>query len=177
MNRPPCNVLVANDRLVPIDHSQEFRGTITRVQLPEITMQATIAALTCAVFVVLSLWHIYWALGGGVAYQIALPVKDGKPLFRPSALGTFVVGLALMAFAGLVAVNAGLLNTLWAPTWLRWVGAVLALALLGRAIGDFRYVGLFKRFGGEPFARLDTYVFSPLCLLLAAGVAASAWQG
>lgn len=140
-------------------------------------MQAVIAALTCAVFIVLSLWHVYWALGGRVAYLVALPVKDGKPLFRPSAVGTFVVGLALMAFAGLVAVNAGFLGAPIASTWLRWAGAALALALLGRAIGDFRYVGLFKRLGGEPFARLDTRVFSPLCLLLAAGVAVSAWQG
>jgi len=140
-------------------------------------MQAIIAALTCGVFIVLSLWHIYWALGGRVAYLIALPVKDGKPLFRPSAVGTFVVGLALMGFAGLVAVNAGFPGAPVAPTWLRWAAAALALALLGRAIGDFRYVGLFKRLGGEPFARLDTRVFSPLCLLLAAGVAATAWLG
>ncbi|MFY0478533.1 DUF3995 domain-containing protein [Achromobacter marplatensis] len=140
-------------------------------------MQATIAVLTCAAFIVLSLWHIYWALGGRMAYLTALPVKDGKPLFRPSAPGTFLVGLALMAFAGLVAVNAGFLSAPVAPTWLRWTSAALALALLGRAIGDFRYVGLFKRMGGEPFARLDTRVFSPLCLLLAAGVAATAWPG
>ncbi|WMD20420.1 DUF3995 domain-containing protein [Achromobacter seleniivolatilans] len=139
-------------------------------------MQAIIAALTSAVFVVLSLWHMYWALGGRLAHQAALPIKNGKPLFRPSAVGTFVVGLALMAFAALVAVNAGLLGTGGAaPAWLRWAGAAVALALLGRAIGDFRYVGFFKRLGDEPFARLDTRVYSPLCVLLAAGVMAAGW--
>lgn len=140
-------------------------------------MLAATAAFTSAMFIVLSLWHIYWALGGRVAYLIALPIKDGKPLFRPSATGTFLVGVALMAFAWLVAVNAGFLPALVPAIWLRWTGAVLALALLARAIGDFHYVGLFKRFGGEPFARLDTRVFSPLCLLLSAGVAATAWKG
>lgn len=140
-------------------------------------MQAIIAALTCAVFIVLALWHVYWALGGRVAHLAALPIKDGKPLFRPSAVGTFVVGIALMAFAVLVAINAGLLETAAAPAWLRWAGIAVALALLGRAIGDFRYVGFFKRLGDEPFARLDSRVYSPLCLLLAAGVASATWQG
>lgn len=140
-------------------------------------MQAVAAVLTSSVFVVLSLWHVYWALGGRLAHQAALPIKDGKPLFQPSAVGTFFGGIALMAFAGLVAFNAGLLGTEPAPAWLRWAGGAVVLALLGRAIGDFRYVGFFKRLGDEPFARLDTRVYSPLCLLLAAGVATAAWQG
>ena len=50
----------------------------------------------------------------------------------------------------------------------------LALGLLARAIGEFKYVGFFKRVRGSRFATLDTFVFSPLCLLLSAGVAAIA---
>ena len=47
---------------------------------------------------------------------------------------------------------------------------------VGRAIGDFKYVGFFKRVRGSKFARMDTLVYSPLCLLLALGVARVAWS-
>lgn len=44
----------------------------------------------------------------------------------------------------------------------------LALVLLLRAIGDFRYVGLSKRVRRTQFAVLDTRFFTPLCLVLSA---------
>ena len=63
-----------------------------------------------------------------------------------------------------------------APLVLVWLSYVLAVGLLGRAIGEFRYVGFFKRVRGSRFAKLDTVVYSPLCLLLAVGVALVALQ-
>jgi len=138
-------------------------------------VQAVVAAVTSAVLIVLALWHVYWAFGGRLAHAAALPIKDGKPLFRPSAPGTFAVALALFGFAWLAAFNGGLLGTSAPSRWLQWAGAAVALAMLGRAIGDFRYVGFFKRMGGEPFASLDSRVYSPLCLLLSAGMASASW--
>jgi hypothetical protein len=41
------------------------------------------------------------------------------------------------------------------------------MAFLLRAVGEFRLVGLFKRIRGTAFARWDTWLFSPLCLLIA----------
>ncbi|MDF0673312.1 MAG: DUF3995 domain-containing protein [Nitrospira sp.] len=43
----------------------------------------------------------------------------------------------------------------------------LALVLLLRAIGDFRLVGFWNRIRDTCFARLDTALYSPLCLALA----------
>ena len=92
-------------------------------------------------------------LGGRrqLAHGAAIPTRqDGSPLFRPSAAGTAAVGTALLACAALVAFNAGLLPAIGAARWTRWAGAALALGLLVRAIGDFGYVGFFKRKGGNP---------------------------
>ncbi len=49
--------------------------------------------------------------------------------------------------------------------------AGLALVLLLRAVGDFRYVGFFKSVGGTRFATMDTWCYSPVCLALSIGVA------
>ncbi len=139
-------------------------------------MQAIAAAITAIVFVVLGLWHAYWAAGGRLAHRAALPIENGQPLFRPSPLGTLAVAAALIGCAWITAANGGLVT---APPlrWLPWLGMAVALGLLARAIGDFRYVGFFKRKGEDPFARLDTRFYSPLCLLLAAGVALASWPG
>ena len=70
----------------------------------------------------------------------------------------------------LVAATAKLVAVPICATWLRWLCSALAVAMAARAVGDFRLVGFFKRVRGTRFARLDTMLFTPLCLLLAAGV-------
>jgi hypothetical protein len=124
----------------------------------------------CVVFVTLGLWHFYWALGGSAGKSAAIPEINGKPTFKPSNTATAAVGLALLLCAALVAITAGLLSfTL--PRWLlSWLCYALAFVLLARAIGEFRMVGFFKRVRGTHFARLDTAVYSPLCLALSIGV-------
>ncbi len=47
----------------------------------------------------------------------------------------------------------------------------IGVILLPCAIGDFRLVGFWKRIRDSRFARLDTAVYSPLCLVLAIGSA------
>ena len=36
-------------------------------------------------------------------------------------------------------------------------------------------VGFFKKVGGSRFAKLDTYFYSPLCLVLGVGLLVVAW--
>jgi hypothetical protein len=138
-------------------------------------MQAdiTLASALCAVFLVLAGWHVYMAAMPRVASgeSGAVPSVGGKPLFVPSRHATLAVAVVLLLFAGLVAATAGLVPLALPPVWLAWMSYALALGLLARAIGEFKYVGFFKRVRGSRFATLDTFVYSPLCLLLAAGVA------
>jgi hypothetical protein len=51
---------------------------------------------------------------------------------------------------------------------------VLALVFALRALGDFRFVGFFKSMGDEPFRSWDTWLYSPLCLAIAAAAFAVA---
>jgi hypothetical protein len=88
-----------------------------------------------------------------------------------------MVAVGLCAMAALLALRTGWLDLPALPgngvvvqtgTWL--TAAVFAL----RAIGDFRYVGFFKRIRDSRFARIDTLAYSPLrgCLALLIGIAA-----
>ena len=52
-------------------------------------------------------------------------------------------------------------------TWINVYGLkIIAGVFLVRAIGDFRYVGFFKKIKGTIFANLDTKFYTPLCILL-----------
>ena len=42
----------------------------------------------------------------------------------------------------------------------------IGIIMLIRAVGDFKYVGFFKKIKGTIFAQNDTHFYSPLCLLI-----------
>ena len=133
-------------------------------------MIALLAGVLTIAFWLLSLVHIGWALGlrGGQAQ--AVPERpDGQPVFRPGPFATLAVAGLLLLAALLVTQRAGL-GREWIPAGLVapgcWgVSAVLVL----RAIGEFRYIGFFKRVRGTAFARMDSRLYSPLALLLGLG--------
>ncbi len=129
------------------------------------------AIALASVLAFLSGLHIYWAFGGRWGWGAAIPQIDGRPAFSPSRLATLVVALALAAAAVLPLVRTGVVP-FPVPPWLsQWSAVFLAFIFFIRAVGDFRLVGFFKRVRGTPFAIWHTRLFSPLCLLLAAGFA------
>jgi hypothetical protein len=122
---------------------------------------------TAAVFVSLGLLHVYWALGRGSASAAVIPFHNGKPLFTPTPAASLLVALALLACALLVLGSLGVLR-FGLPDWLFRIGVWgVAAAFLLRAIGDFRYLGLFKTVRGTAFARNDSWFYSPLCVVIA----------
>lgn len=135
-----------------------------------------LAGSTAIVLAALSLVHIYWAVAGGAGAGV-LPGVNGAPAFRPGAAATVAVATAL-ATAGMLLWEAGGAGPALVPMRIARVGAwLVAAAFLARAVGDFRFVGFFKRVRGTRFAALDTRVYSPLCLVLGLASAAVAQGG
>ena len=130
-------------------------------------MIKTLSILLAIVFAAIALLHFYWALGGSAASMAAIPTVGGKQAFTPSAFATVMVALAFVA-AMLVALGqVGFLGEM-VPHWIFRTGLfVISVMFLLRAIGEFRLVGFFKTFTGTPFATMDTWVYSPLCLAIA----------
>jgi len=134
----------------------------------------TIAPLfSTLIFTVLAGLHFTWAIRGGSNLSLTVPTQGKTPVFRPTRTATVVVALGLlaMAFVSLSALTGWL-----PPSWIHWGNAAIAVIFLLRTVGDFRYVGIFKRFRDTPFARNDTRYYSPLCLLLAVSAAVIAAQ-
>lgn len=143
---------------------------------------SSLACCLSAVFALLGLVHVYWALGGRLGLQATLPQlpvppgqrQPGEPAqrnaFTPTPSATLAVAAALLGLALAVALRGGLSGTPVQHIALRLVLGAAALVFVARAVGDFRLVGFFKRVKGSAFARMDSRLYSPLCVLLGAGV-------
>jgi aspartyl-tRNA synthetase len=82
-----------------------------------------------------------------------------------AGVAALAVAAALFFAASVVAIAGGLVGAGSYRGLFRVLAYGLSATFVGRAIGDFRLVGFFKRVRGTHFAVLDTLVFSPLCLL------------
>jgi hypothetical protein len=126
-----------------------------------------IGAATAGIFLSLCLLHIYWALRPRNPSAAVVPLREGKPLFTPTPAATLLVALALLVCALLVLGMLGMVR-FGLPDWPFRIGVWgVALAFVLRAIGDFRYLGLFKTVRDTAFARNDSWFYSPLCIVIA----------
>ena len=119
--------------------------------------------LNTFIFIIIAGFHFYWAFGGKFGSQAVIPqLKDDKVAFQPPVLATIIVALAMLVGAWLS----------WKPhtnscaSTLIYGNLAIGVTMLIRAVGDFKYVGFFKKIKGTTFAQNDTRYYSPLCLLI-----------
>lgn len=132
-----------------------------------------IILLNSLIFLLIATIHFYWAFGGKWGAKYAIPSKENSEyvLFRPRMIDTIVVAFGFLLIV-LVMLNVGnhvhidlISNFQKSLLWF------LAAVFFIRAIGEFRYVGLFKKKKNTLFAQYDTKYYTPLCLWLAISMA------
>ena len=131
-------------------------------------MTTVIAIILFLVFVFISSIHFYWSFGGKWGSDAVLPTKDDNntKVLNPTILPTLIVAFGLLGFGLFILVMSGLIafNT---PQWLNKYGLwIIASIFTLRSIGDFNYVGFFKKIKQTKFGKNDTKYFSPLCLTI-----------
>ncbi|MFJ5788455.1 DUF3995 domain-containing protein [Lysinibacillus sp. NPDC093197] len=133
-------------------------------------MVISLLLLAVTVLFLISMLHVYWACGGSWGSKVVLPIKKGgqEPVFVPRKIGTLLVALLLLFAAVLLFIQGIYLQNVQQFTFFTLGCIVCAAIFFIRAIGDFKYVGFFKKIKHSQFARNDTWFYSPLCLLLAA---------
>jgi len=131
-------------------------------------MNAFLSILLATVFFILSAIHVYWGLGGKWAIADAYPTKeDGTALAKvPGVMATFIVATGLFVFGIFYLINEKLLS-LPLPAYLSDYGYwVITFIFALRAVGDFKYVGLFKKIKTTSFGKKDTAIYTPLCIFI-----------
>lgn len=122
----------------------------------------------CSIFMALSGLHFYWFFGGKWGLEEALPTNEkGVKVLNPGKIETAVVAFGLLAFGIFYLLESGLIS-MELPKWVREYGGwFIVLIFIARTIGDFNYVGIFKRIKNTEFAKRDTKYYAPLCLFIA----------
>jgi hypothetical protein len=128
-------------------------------------MLPILSILLAVIFLVLSAIHVYWLFGGKWGLAQAVPAKSAtEPFTPPPAIATLLVALVLLGFSSVYVIKSGMVSTSLLNTINPYVYWIIPSMFVIRAIGEFKYVGFFKRVKDTPFAQADTRWFSPLCL-------------
>ncbi len=126
-----------------------------------------IGLLLFFIFSSLSVIHFYWGLGGKWGAIAAIPTKvNNEKVMNPKIFECFVVAFGLLGFGFFVLVKTKILS-FYLPNWLMRYGLwVLSTIFILRVVGEFKYVGFFKKIKSTQFGQLDTKYYSPLCLAI-----------
>lgn len=129
-----------------------------------------IAILSIALFLIflgLSIIHFNWARGGIFGFETVIPTKEnGDLVMKPRVIDSVMVGVWLLLFA-LFYLYKSTIFQFEIFTWIsNYVGWIISIIFIARAVGDFRYVGFFKKVKQTKFAIADSKYFSPLCLFI-----------
>lgn len=112
--------------------------------------------------------HFYWAFGGKWGAHAILPqINSEKRVFTPSPIVTFAVAVPFLIISLIFAQAAGWFHFEIIAQYLSSLLLVLVAVFAIRALGDFKYVGFFKKIKNTDFAINDTKYFTPLCAFVA----------
>jgi hypothetical protein len=125
-------------------------------------------------------FHLHWAFGGKLGFSVSLPQRtDGTPVmnrrigwWRPAA-GAVALGVLLLGALALAA--AGRLALPLPPGVVKAVLILAGTAFILRAIVPTPWTGFLKRIRGTRWARYDTWLYSPLFLVLGLSLLAAAF--
>ncbi len=135
-----------------------------------------IASLLFSIFMILSGIHVYWAFGGKWGSSSVIPTtEDTVKIAMPGPFSTLFVTGGLSGFGFLILIRSGLLAIDLSAGLLKYGVWTVAAIFLIRALGDFRYVGFFKRHKKTLFGRNDTRYYSPLCLAIGLMILVMEW--
>jgi hypothetical protein len=128
-------------------------------------IQTILSISLFAIFTTIGFIHFYWLFGGKWGINNALPTEEnGEKAMKPPRIATAIVALGLISFGLLYLVKTGIFNN-QVPNWIiTYGGWIIPTIFILRTIGDFKYVGLFKKIKHTNFAKADTNFFVPLCL-------------
>lgn len=128
-------------------------------------MITLLSIILFVIFLILGLFHLYWLFGGKWGLQQVVPTKkEGIHSISPPKFATFLVAVVLISFGVLYLVKTNFIAVQLPKEIVDYSYWIIPSLFIVRAIGDFNYVGFFKKIKDTAFAKADSKWFSPLCL-------------
>ena len=130
-------------------------------------MKMTAGILLVFIFLIISILHFYWAFGGSWALNQVTPTTvEGRKIIEVTPLASMVVGIGLLAMAFYYYSEISSLGMNLPQRINVLIQWLIPFIFLARAIGDMKYVGFVKQVTDTDFGKLDSLIYSPLCLVI-----------
>ena len=94
-------------------------------------------------------------------------ISENQTVIKPGPFITLVIAAAMGIFAFIIIGNLDIFKAYINLSIFKYATLGIGIIFTARAIGDFRYVGFFKKATGTVFAKNDTRYYSPLCVVIA----------
>ena len=133
----------------------------------QLQMTFLISIIPFLIFLFLSVLHIYWSFGGQWGKDVTIPTKENN--IKVISPGVFINFRCCIIFFGsgiFILIEAKILNIQTPVVVSKYGPWIIVLIFLIRAIGEFKYVGFFKKIRHTKFGKNDTNYYSPLCLAI-----------
>ena len=125
----------------------------------------SLSVVLAFIFLILSSIHFYWLFGGKLWLDRVIPTKENQDtVIKIPLIATLLSGLFLLAFSVVYVIKSGLLELESYIDFLDRIYWFLPALFTLRAIGDFKYLGFFKKVKNTKFGQADSKIFAPLCL-------------
>lgn len=124
-----------------------------------------LSLLLILVFTVLACIHFNWVIGGTYGFSKSIPTKEnGERLFNPKIMDSAVVGLVLLGFGGFYLIKSGLIQLEIWQTPFAYASWIIAGIFVLRSIGEFKYLGFFKKIKDSEHEIAYRKILLPMCL-------------
>ncbi len=129
-----------------------------------VTLVSTVLFL---IFMALGGIHLYWFGGGTKWAEKVIPSKDGIGDAKSiPKFATLLVALILLSFGLLYLLRITRLDFNLPIFIVKYAYWFIPAIFILRAVGEFKYVGFFKKIKHTEFAQADSRIFSPLCFII-----------
>lgn len=119
------------------------------------------------IFIVLGTFHFYWFFGGNWGVTAVIPTKKNTSInAQIPKIATLIVAFVLIFFGWVYLLKSGFVYVKNTNCFTPYVYWIIPFIFILRAIGEFNYVGFFKKIRNTEFAKADSKLFSPLCLFI-----------
>ncbi|MGV6861347.1 MAG: DUF3995 domain-containing protein [Putridiphycobacter sp.] len=130
-------------------------------------MTSIISIILFTIFTTLSLLHFYWLFGGKWGLEKVIPTKENQTsALQIPQFATLVVAVVLQVFGLIYLIKVRPFDIKFPYLVIEYGYWIIPSIFILRTIGDFKYVGLFKKIRHTEFAKADSKWFIPLCLTI-----------
>ncbi|MBK9508648.1 MAG: DUF3995 domain-containing protein [Cytophagaceae bacterium] len=128
------------------------------------------------IILMVSLIHFYWGMGGQWGVKAVIPTKRNATLaFDPPQSLTFLVALAFLIMSLILFVFANNWADGFLQKILKYLSYAIGLVFFARSIGDFKFFGFFRKYNNTLFSYWDSWLFTPLTLIVGLSIMLGIW--